>query len=302
MDEAAQNVNYIAEINAFQELAPRLGLSPYARVLWFTLMDINNRAGWKKEFTVPLSLLMSNTGIGKTTLRKARDELAAGGFISYVPGVGSHAPVYRINSLEVATRTPEVAMRTPEVATRTPEVATRTPEVATRTPGAAGGRETDPWVSPRGPYLNSKPLTLTPSSESEGTRERERVTNQIDYIHIAAKNENSAPDELDALFDALSLTSPALKKNVRAWLVVRARRGAPVTGYPLELLMANLKKNADGDEEVMNEMVEEAVSNGWLQAYRHDRRAPRQQAASRHTMTEEERRKAFDEQAKRGGW
>ena len=281
MDEAAQNVNYIAEINAFQELAPRLGLSPYARVLWFTLMDINNRAGWKKEFTVPLSLLMSNTGIGKTTLRKARDELAAGGFISYVPGVGSHAPVYRINSLEVATRTPEVA---------------------TRTPGAAGGRETDPWVSPRGPYLNSKPLTLTPSSESEGTRERERVTNQIDYIHIAAKNENSAPDELDALFDALSLTSPALKKNVRAWLVVRARRGAPVTGYPLELLMANLKKNADGDEEVMNEMVEEAVSNGWLQAYRHDRRAPRQQAASRHTMTEEERRKAFDEQAKRGGW
>lgn len=89
-------MNYLKQINAFHLKIDLEPISVNARSLWFTLMDINNRLGWKEVFTVAMSTLISKSGLAESSLRRARNELEDNGLIHVTSGTGNKAAAFRM--------------------------------------------------------------------------------------------------------------------------------------------------------------------------------------------------------------
>lgn len=92
-------MNYIKEINAFYQRQETNPLSSHAANLWHTLMHVNNRAGWKRTFTVAVSVLCSKGNLSNSTFKRARTELHDKGYIHYKSRRGNQAAIYEITSL-----------------------------------------------------------------------------------------------------------------------------------------------------------------------------------------------------------
>ena len=92
-------MNYIKEIDAFhirQETDP---LTSAAAYLWFVLMDINSRTGWKKEFSVGAPLLCVKAALSEGTFKRARKELQEKGYIHVVSQGANRSAAYQMISL-----------------------------------------------------------------------------------------------------------------------------------------------------------------------------------------------------------
>jgi len=68
-----------------------------AAYLWFLLMDVNNKAGWRKKFTVAASLLRLKATLPDTTFKQARLELEKKGYIRFELRGRNRAAVYQIS-------------------------------------------------------------------------------------------------------------------------------------------------------------------------------------------------------------
>jgi len=91
-------VNYVKEINAFYRRVETNAITGSATALWHTLMHINNRAGWVKEFSVAASVICAKSGLPLSTFKRARNELRDKGYLAYTSR-GTEAPVYQMVSL-----------------------------------------------------------------------------------------------------------------------------------------------------------------------------------------------------------
>lgn len=100
-------MKYMAEINAFWHLAEINPLSTGQVALWFALMHINNTCNWIEWFTAPNQVLSTHTGLSRSGILKARNELKQRGMLMFKER-GTRATAYRMNSL--ADRTPAPAM------------------------------------------------------------------------------------------------------------------------------------------------------------------------------------------------
>lgn len=90
-------MSYINEINGFHKWVqthPELPTS--ARILWFTLMHYNNSCGWKRVFNVPISLLMGDSGLSRSSIVRARKLLQASGRIRYTTRSDMKATEYEL--------------------------------------------------------------------------------------------------------------------------------------------------------------------------------------------------------------
>jgi len=74
-------------------------LSTSAISLWYALMHINNKTGWKNEFTVALSVLSIKSGLSPRAVTNARKELTEKGRIKWESRNGNQAAQYTVNSL-----------------------------------------------------------------------------------------------------------------------------------------------------------------------------------------------------------
>ena len=62
-------------------------ISPNARSIYISLLDLNNKLGWKEKFSIANSRLMETSGIeSRATFHRARKELIDNGYILYEKG------------------------------------------------------------------------------------------------------------------------------------------------------------------------------------------------------------------------
>ena len=92
-------MNYIRELNAFRDWLMLNPLTTSGVALWYTLMSINNMAGWSEWFAVPNSTLQQLAKLSKQGLADARNELKQKRLIDYKPGNRKQAGSYKMNSL-----------------------------------------------------------------------------------------------------------------------------------------------------------------------------------------------------------
>ena len=94
-------MNYIEEMNAFNvwiTLHPEVSSS--AQLLWYVLMHYNNTCSWKKQFSVPMSMLMTSTRLSESSVKRARLALQKAGRIRYCVRPGKKATVYEMISMK----------------------------------------------------------------------------------------------------------------------------------------------------------------------------------------------------------
>lgn len=91
--------SYIDMINAFWNWRTFNPISSKAADLYFALLNVANRCGWKEDLSVPNTVLMSLTGMEKWDLYRSRDTLVEYGLIEYVPGGTRRAGVYRLTDI-----------------------------------------------------------------------------------------------------------------------------------------------------------------------------------------------------------
>ena len=96
-------MNYLKQIHGFclrRRLEP---LSASAIALYYVLLEIFNSVGFPDELSLPLGRLSAECSLGKTALYRARDELAARGYISVRKSVTSaRSAVYAICAIEAS--------------------------------------------------------------------------------------------------------------------------------------------------------------------------------------------------------
>ena len=94
-------MNYIEAMNAFNvwiTLHPEVSSS--AQLLWYVLMHYNNTCSWQKQFSVPMSMLMTSTRLSESSVKRARLALQKAGRIRYSVRPGKKATVYEMISME----------------------------------------------------------------------------------------------------------------------------------------------------------------------------------------------------------
>ena len=91
--------NYLAEIIAFHDSVGIKQLSTGQIALWYALMYINNKCAWAEWFTIPNRLLELNTGMSRSGVAKARNQLKQLGYIDFKPN-GTKATFYKINTIK----------------------------------------------------------------------------------------------------------------------------------------------------------------------------------------------------------
>lgn len=92
-------MNYILEIKAFYDRLEVKPLSSSAIALWHALMHINNKTGWSKEFSVPVTVLSLKSGLSERSVSNARNELKTKGYIDFKSRSGNRSAVYILNHL-----------------------------------------------------------------------------------------------------------------------------------------------------------------------------------------------------------
>ncbi|MBX0358372.1 DnaD domain protein [Halobacillus sp. Nhm2S1] len=89
-------MNYIKAINAFYDHQEFNPLTSAAINLWHSLMHVNNKSRWKKEFTASMTVLCLKSNLSESSIRKARKELVEKGYVTFTSRPGNQAPIYRI--------------------------------------------------------------------------------------------------------------------------------------------------------------------------------------------------------------
>lgn len=92
-------MNYLAELKAFYDTLAVNPLSSHDIALWYALMSIANKSGWKNEFPVALSVLAFFSGANESTVKRSRNKLAQCGYITWRSRNGNQSAVYHLNSL-----------------------------------------------------------------------------------------------------------------------------------------------------------------------------------------------------------
>jgi|GEM_PF-812203 len=91
-------MNYVREINAFTDWLETNPLESTTIALWFILMGINNKCGWREWFTVANLTLQAKIRVSKNTVIKHRSILVEKGLIQY-ENQGREVGKYRMVSL-----------------------------------------------------------------------------------------------------------------------------------------------------------------------------------------------------------
>ena len=76
-------MNIEKQLNEFYSKLDFAPISANAQAIYIFLLHISRKTNFKKDFKITNATLIAKTGLPKTTLQRARDELIENGYIEY---------------------------------------------------------------------------------------------------------------------------------------------------------------------------------------------------------------------------
>lgn len=99
-------MNYIKQINAFEQWLETNHLTSSAQLLWYKFMNLFNKSGWSEWISVDNQRLMAAIKVSReATLIKVRDELIKAGLIELQKGKKGFPNRYKIKSFTFKNET-----------------------------------------------------------------------------------------------------------------------------------------------------------------------------------------------------
>ena len=93
-------MNYLTEIKLFNEWLETNELSASGVSLWYALMYIANRSGWRPELSIPISTLCLRSKLSRSGIYRERELLRLNGLLDFDVGDGRQSSNYRILGFE----------------------------------------------------------------------------------------------------------------------------------------------------------------------------------------------------------
>lgn len=94
-------MNYIKQLNLFDDLSVAIGLPTSAQTIYYKLLSLNNRAAWAETFIATNQVIMFRAGIrDEKTFIRNRNLLKQANLIDFVPGKKGQPTRYKIIDLE----------------------------------------------------------------------------------------------------------------------------------------------------------------------------------------------------------
>ena len=92
-------MDYIRQINAFENLNEYNEIGPGAQLLWYKLMRVANLSGWQNELSISNTRLQSMTKTSEKTLINNRNQLIQTGLLQYKKRGRTKAGIYILTDL-----------------------------------------------------------------------------------------------------------------------------------------------------------------------------------------------------------
>lgn len=128
-------MNYIRQIQAFNDRMLTKPLSSGQISLWYALMFINNKTAWATWFTVANRTLESQSGLSRSGIQKARNQLRQSGYIEFNAN-GTKATSYHLIDLAMAYSTQDST----QVSTQAEPTRSDSAQASTQTSTQDGGQ------------------------------------------------------------------------------------------------------------------------------------------------------------------
>ena len=157
-------MNYITEINRFYDWLETNPLNDSSINLWHALMHINNKCGWKREFSVAISTLELKTRLSKSSILRARAVLVQSGRIDFESRSGQLSAVYVIIAFQGDAQNDT-------------QPGTQSGAQPGAQPGAQSGAQTVPINKLKKNILNQTPFTgaVAPDERKRLAKKKEEV-------------------------------------------------------------------------------------------------------------------------------
>lgn len=221
-------MNYLQEILSFEKLQEINLVSPGQARLWYVLMYINNLTGWKTWFTVASSTLEFRSGLSRSGVIKARNELKQLGYIDFQTN-GRKATSYRMISLTQDSAQPSVQGSTQDgvqssTHTSTQDGAQGSAQVGTplykqnKTQTKLNKTKEDTPLTPQRGESRPRPAKSVPGEVAEIVAYLNKVTG-TDYKPTTKKTQQLIKARMRDGFTVADFKTVIDKKNQDEWFV-----------------------------------------------------------------------------------
>lgn len=249
-------MNYITLINSFWNLAMMNPLSTGQVSLYFALLHICNRSNWTEWFQAPNQVLSVLTGLSRTGILRARNELKQRGLIEFKER-GTKATLYKLSTLStlmsnsVQDGTQEnntIANKTQErVQDRTQENDTIANKTQDRTQNSVQDR-TQEGVQDR--------------TQNSATKERYKEKQEERYKQKQKSISSEIPEKCGT-----NLPEGIPQEVLDDYIAHLNAAGKMMTGPGLELLFERLEQLAPGNKAQQTEILKQSTRNRWKDVY-----------------------------------
>ena len=258
-------MNYITLINSFWNLAMMNPLSTGQVSLYFALLHICNRSNWTEWFQAPNQVLSVLTGLSRTGILRARNELKQRGLIEFKER-GTKATLYKLCTLStvMSNSVQDEIQENKSIANKTQErEQERTQENDT---------------------IANKTQDRTQNSVQDRTQERvqDRTQNSATKERYKEKQEERYKQKQKSISSEIpekcgtNLPEGIPQKVLDDYIAQLNATGKMMTGPGLELLFKRLEQLAPGNKAQQTEILEQSIRNGWKDIYPLHRKEPKQ--------------------------
>lgn len=220
-------MNYIKEINAFNDYLLINKLSTGEIALWYALMHINNKTGWLKEFTVSNLVIQQLTSLSRAGLDNARNKLKQRGLIDYKPGRSNRAGKYKMFSLVC--------------------------NIIDTVEDTAGDTVED----------KDKTQQETDTSHSSSTLYKQKLKQKEERKKDGQNNSSSTYQKIIDNFTQ----DEKVKEAIWGYIQMRISKRAKPTDRALELIFKKLALMSAGDIQMQISILNQSVMNNWTDIY-----------------------------------
>ncbi len=258
-------MNYMTEIKLFNEWLETSEVSSAAIALWYALMYIANRSGWKPELSIPASTLTMRTKLSRSTVYREREALRDHGLIDFDENGGRQSSTYRINGFESRlvshtdtqsgtqseTQIPEASHVVSHTETQDGTQADDASHVVSHT-GTQSETQTD-FVSHTGTqsgmiYKHKQDLSLKKNRDKSSS----------------GKKEKSCAKKKKEEFDLSFAGDPVWEELLRTWLEYkRGRNQVYKSELSVRKFLTMLRNLSRGDPEMARQIVDKSIANNW---------------------------------------
>lgn len=221
-------MNYLELLNRFYDLLQCSQVSNNAQLLYYTLLQIDNKCSWSDWFSRTNISLCGMMGVSENAMKRARAELKQMGLIDFKPSKRrGESTQYHICSARVDTKrdTQSDTETNTQVDTQSVKLSVCTVQMDTQS-DTQMDTETDTIIKPKQKH---KP-------------KQKSISNDIPEKY--AQN-------------------PELDKAIKAFIAYREKRKKPMTDRAVAMLLDKLEALAPGDDAKKIAILDQSVFNSW---------------------------------------